>query len=242
MAQNIYDDPAFFAGYSQLPRQTLGLAGAPEWPCVRALLPDLTATRIVDLGCGFGWFARWARAHGAASVLGIDLSHRMIERANAYRADPGIAYRIADLEQLELPNASFDFAYSALAFHYVEDFARLAGAVHAALIPGGSLVFTIEHPIYMAGTYPRWSSDRDGRKSWPINRYSIEGERTTDWFVSGVRKYHRRLGTTLNTLIDTGFTVQHVEEFAPTPAQIAAQPDLAEEVERPMMLLVSAQR
>jgi len=30
MAQNIYDNPDFFAGYSQLPRQVHGLDGAPE--------------------------------------------------------------------------------------------------------------------------------------------------------------------------------------------------------------------
>ena len=30
MAQNIYDDPAFFAGYSRLRRSTEGLDGAPE--------------------------------------------------------------------------------------------------------------------------------------------------------------------------------------------------------------------
>lgn len=29
MAQNIYDDPRFFAGYSQIPRQVHGLDGAP---------------------------------------------------------------------------------------------------------------------------------------------------------------------------------------------------------------------
>ena len=70
MAQNIYDDPTFFAGYSQLPRQVHGLDAAPEWPALRTMLPDLTGKRVVDLGCGFGWFARWAREHGAASVLG----------------------------------------------------------------------------------------------------------------------------------------------------------------------------
>ena len=50
MAQNIYDNPEFFAGYSQLPRQVDGLGGAPEWPAIKAMLPDLTAKRVVDLG------------------------------------------------------------------------------------------------------------------------------------------------------------------------------------------------
>jgi hypothetical protein len=38
MTQNIYDDPEFFEGYRQLARSVEGLAGAPEWPALRALL------------------------------------------------------------------------------------------------------------------------------------------------------------------------------------------------------------
>ncbi len=242
MAQNIYDNPEFFAGYSQLPRQVHGLAGAPEWPSIRALVPDLQGKHVVDLGCGFGWFARWAREQGAEAVVGLDVSEKMIARARAQPSDAAITYEIADIETLELPPAAFDFAYSALTFHYIADFGRLVRMVHRALRPGGQFVFTIEHPIYMAAAHPRWWSDEDGRKTWPVNRYALEGERRTNWFTDGVLKYHRTLGTTLNSLIAAGWTLRHVEEFAPTAAQIAEQPGLAEELERPMMLLVSAQR
>jgi SAM-dependent methyltransferase len=242
MAQNIYDNPEFLAGYSQLPRQVHGLDGAPEWPAIRAMLPVMAGKRVLDLGCGFGWFARWARGQGAASVLGLDLSERMIARARADTADPAIEYRIGDLDTFELPSGAFDFAYSALTFHYIEDFGRLVREVHRSLVSGAHFVFTIEHPIYMAAAHPRWWTDEDGRKTWPVNRYSIEGERRTDWFAKGVVKYHRTIGTTLNMLIEGGFVVRRIEEFAPTAEQIAEAPDLAPEVERPMMLLVSVQR
>jgi len=240
MAQNIYDNPDFFTGYSQLPRQVLGLDGAPEWPAIRAMLPDLRGKRVVDLGCGFGWASRWMREQGAASVLGLDLSQNMIARARADTADPAIEYRIADLDTLDLPAAAFDVAYSALTFHYVRDFDRLAQHLHQSLAPGGHLVFTIEHPIFMAAAHPHWLADEDGRKTWPVNGYSIEGERRTDWFAKGVLKYHRTLGTTLNALMRAGFQLQRVEEFAPTLEQIQQMPALAEELERPMMLMVSA--
>ncbi|NRP70564.1 Malonyl-[acyl-carrier protein] O-methyltransferase [Ensifer psoraleae] len=242
MAQNIYDKPEFFAGYSQLARSVHGLDGAAEWPAIRAALPDLSGLRVVDLGCGFGWFARWARESGAAHVLGLDLSENMIARARKDTDDAAIDYRIADLDHLVLPEASFDFAYSSLAFHYIENFDRLVRTIHASLLPGSQFVFTIEHPIYMAPTNPGWSSDADGRRIWPLDRYSVEGERVTDWLAKGVVKYHRTIGTTLNTLIKAGFSIRHVEEWRPTPEQIAANPDLAEEADRPMMLLVAAQR
>lgn len=240
MAQNIYDDAAFFAGYSQLPRQVQGLAGAPEWPAIRAMLPELVGKRVVDLGCGFGWASRFMREQGAVSVLGIDLSRNMIERARRDTADVQIEYRIADLDTLELPAAAFDLAYSALAFHYVANFARLAATIRQALAGGGHLVFTIEHPIFMAAAHAHWIADADGRQTWPVNNYALEGERRTNWFVDGVVKYHRTLATTLNALIGAGFAVTAVNEFAPTPEQVAAMPALAKERERPMFLMVAA--
>lgn len=69
MAQNIYDREDFFAGYSQLGRSVEGLEGAAEWPALRAMLPDVGGLRVVDLGCGFGWFCRWAREHGRRRCL-----------------------------------------------------------------------------------------------------------------------------------------------------------------------------
>ena len=128
LAQNIYDTPEFFEGYSRLDRSVRGLDGGPEWPALRALLPDLRGKRLLDLGCGFGWIARWAMTQGAASVLGVDLSENMLARARAETADPRVRYLRADLEGLELPHESFDLAYSSLALHYVEDFGRLVGA------------------------------------------------------------------------------------------------------------------
>lgn len=237
MAQNIYDDPTFFKGYSQLPRSRHGLDGAPEWPAIRSLIPDLASKSVADLGCGFGWFARWARASGATRVVGIDVSENMLARARAETDDAAIEYRIADLETLELPAETFDLVYSSLAFHYVKDFDRLTGAIKRSLNPAGHLVFSIEHPIFMAPVAPHWI-EQDGHKTWPVNQYLVEGKRVTNWLADGVVKYHRTIGTTLNSLIATGFTIEHVKEWHPGEAQIREMPELAEEMERPMILIV----
>lgn len=141
MAQNIYDNDAFFREYSRLPRSVEGLEGAPEWPALRAMLPDPWGLNVVDLGCGFGWFCRWARENGAARVLGIDVSEKMLARARAETHDTAIAYQRADLEHLALPAASFGLVYSSLAFHYIEDFRRLMRQVHHGLVADGRLVF-----------------------------------------------------------------------------------------------------
>jgi SAM-dependent methyltransferase len=242
MSQNIYDRPDFFEGYSRLGRSIHGLQGAPEWPVLQSMLPDMRGLRVADLGCGFGWFCRWAREAGASRVLGVDLSEKMLAKAQADTADAAVMYQKADLENLSLPEGDFELVYSSLAFHYVEDAALLYSTIHRALVAGGRLVFSIEHPIYMAPRKPGWMVAEDGRKTWPVEQYSVEGVRTTDWLSPGVVKHHRTIATTLNLLIAAGFRIDRVEEFCPTREQIAAAPALAEEVERPMFLLVAARR
>ena len=242
MTQNIYDNPEFFAGYSRLGRSVEGLQGAAEWPALRALLPELRGRRVVDLGCGFGWFCRWAREQGATRVLGIDVSEKMLARARADTTDAAITYLAADLEQVELSEAAFEVVYSSLALHYIADLPNLLRKVHRSLVPDGHLIFSAEHPIFTAPTRPGWTVDTDGRKSWPIDSYLCEGPRRTDWLAKGVLKQHRTLGTYLNLLLRLGFALTHVEEWGPTDEQIAARPNWVDERQRPMFLLVAARR
>jgi hypothetical protein len=114
--------------------------------------------------------------------------------------------------------------------------------VHRALVPGGHLVFSVEHPIYTAPTDPGWSVDAAGRKTWPVDRYLDEGPRSTDWLTKGVIKQHRSIATYINVLLGLQFAISHVEEWGPTEAQVASRPGLADERQRPPFLLVAARR
>jgi 2-polyprenyl-3-methyl-5-hydroxy-6-metoxy-1,4-benzoquinol methylase len=138
MTQNVYDNEEFFTGYSRLRRSVEGLDGAPEWPALRALLPDLSGLKVLDLGCGFGWFCRWARQHGAAQVLGIDVSEKMLARARATTVNVGIAYTKADMQDLDLQPNSLDVAFSSLALHYVENLSELLSGYTARWSPAGA--------------------------------------------------------------------------------------------------------
>ena len=77
MKENKYDDNIFFQKYSQMSRSQQGLAGAGEWETLRKLLPDFKDKRVLDLGCGYGWHCIYAMEHGASSVVGVDISHKM---------------------------------------------------------------------------------------------------------------------------------------------------------------------
>lgn len=241
-AQNIYDDPDFLAGYETLDRQVRGLDGAAEWPVLRAMLPELSGQRVVDLGCGFGWFSRFADEAGAASVLGVDVSTKMLDRARGETDAANVTYQCCDLDELALAEDSCDVIFSSLTLHYVKDIDRLLSVAATAMSAGGSLVFSVEHPIFSAPANQMFVTDPDGKRVWPLDNYLVEGERVTDWFVSGVRKEHRTLASYVNSVINAGFHLDHINEWGPTPDDVEANPERADDLHRPWFFMVQATR
>src|ERR671930_1493712 len=96
--QSVYDDPRFFAGYSQMERFGAGWERAMEQPTFLALLPKVAGRRVLDLGCGAGQLAHHLAGRGAAEVIGIDLSERMLALARARWAHPRVTYQREALE------------------------------------------------------------------------------------------------------------------------------------------------
>ncbi len=241
MKQNKYDDPAFFANYSQMARSIGGLEAAGEWPAFRALLPSLRTKNVLDLGCGFGWHCRYAREQQARSVVGVDLSEKMIARARESTNDAAIEYRQLAIEDIDFPAEAFDVVISSLALHYVERFDIVCQKVYYCLVTGGSLVLSVEHPIFTALAAQDWYYGPQGeRLHWPIDHYQDEGPRQARFLSHDVLKYHRTVATYVDTLIDAGFTITRLCEPQPTKAMLDKLPAMHDETRRPMFLLIAA--
>ncbi|KAF4952506.1 hypothetical protein FGADI_6741 [Fusarium gaditjirri] len=243
MTQTIYDNAKFFAEYSALDRSINGLDGAPEWPRLRSFLPDLQGLDLLDLGCGFGWFARWARSTGANSVRAIEISQNMLSRAQAMTNDTNIIYEQADLDNTKLSEHGrdiYDVVFSSLALHYLANLPALIQQVQTVLKPGGTFVFSIEHPIYTAPSRAEFVTDVEtGRDYWPLDSYQKEGLRVTDWLAEGVQKQHRTVASYINLLLQAGFQIVGFDEWYPTPEE-AEKHGWHRVLERPIFLLISA--
>ena len=118
--------------------------------------------RVLDVACGTGATAVDAAmavgAHG--SVVGVDLSGRMIEAARCRAADRAIAnatFARMDAERLELPDASFDVVLCALGLMYVPDPARALAEMRRVLRPGGRLVAVVWGDRSLCGWSPLFS-------------------------------------------------------------------------------------
>lgn len=96
--------------------------------------------RVLDLGCGTGYFARKiAPVVGHSGVVvGIDPSPASLDYAAAH-ASPNCMFRPAQAQNLPFADASFDLVVSSLTFHHISPEHRL-GAIWEALRvlrPGG---------------------------------------------------------------------------------------------------------
>lgn len=238
--KNIYDQESFFKAYAHMPRSREGLGGAGEWHQLQPLFPNLQGKKVLDLGCGFGWHCMYAVRMGAESVLGIDSSKRMLERAALENYDGKITYEVCGIEEYGYPRETFDLVISNLVLHYIEDLDQVYADVYKTLKKGGQFLFNIEHPVFTAGVKEDWIYNEAGEiLYWPVDHYYDTGKRETLFLGEHVVKQHHTLTQILNSLLKCGFHIEAVEEAVP-PENMMHLQGMKEELRRPMMLLVKA--
>jgi SAM-dependent methyltransferase len=243
MKENKYDDSKFFAKYRQMPRSVEGLAAAGEWSAFRAILPSLANKRVLDLGCGYGWHCRYANSQGAADVVGIDLSARMLDEASRRsKGIPSVRYIRMAIEDIDFPEDTFDVVISSLAFHYLESLGPVYHRIHHCLSRHGDLVFSAEHPIFTSSEGQDWHCEKQERRHWPVDNYYREGARRTRFLDEDVTKYHRTLTSYLNGLLQTGFQITGFLEPPPDVDLTRDSAEMKDELRRPMFFIVSAKK
>ena len=243
MKENKYDNEQFFNQYQQMTRSKYGLKGAGEWHEFKKMFPDFKNHDVLDLGCGMGWHCKYAIEQGASSVIGIDISTKMLQKAKEINAHDRITYLHQAIEDFDFPCHYFDSVISSLCFHYIKSFDDICSKVHHCLKPNGDFVFSVEHPIFTAEGQQDWYYDHNGNiMHWPVDSYFKEGVRETTFLNEKVVKYHRTLTTYINTLIKHGFEITKVVEPTPQEQMLINDKEMLNELRRPMMLLISAKK
>lgn len=203
---------------------------------------ELHGTRVLDLGCGEGIVTRALAARGA-SVTGIDPAASMVDNARAAEAalPTGAVYAVDDGCILAtVATGSVAWVTAGLSLNNVPDLPAALRAVRRVLVTDGRLVFTVPHPCFEA-PHSTWTDAGEGRARRVVGDYPAEGFwRSAN--PEGVRRagnQHRMLSTYLGALIGNGFTVESVDEPAPSAAIVSRQPRRAG---LPPFLLVGARR
>jgi SAM-dependent methyltransferase len=232
-----YDDDDVFGIYMQSRERPDNPNDTMEQPLLRDVAGDVLNQRILDLGCGAAAFGAYALAQGCRTYLGLDGSRHMVDAAQQTLAGTAGEIVHATVEDWDFPAGAFDLVVSSLLLHYVADLDDLLRHVRHALVPGGRLIFTVEHPV-ITSTDRGWSGGPRG--SWLVDDYFLAGVRETTWLGARVIKYHRTIEAYVSALQRTGFVLDGLREAQPLPEHFADPAEYERRRRIPLFLLLSS--
>jgi ubiquinone/menaquinone biosynthesis C-methylase UbiE len=116
-------------------------------------LGDLSGKSVIDLACGEGYYTRRLKARGAARVLGVDLSEKMVELGEKEEKQRpiGVSYQVGDVKDLQV-REPFDIACAAYLLNYAstrEELLSMCQAIARVLKPGGRFVTVNSSPLHL---------------------------------------------------------------------------------------------
>lgn len=215
-------------------------------PALLAACAPLEGVEVLDVGCGQGYFSR-ELAQAGARVTGIDLSDRLLARAQEIEAarPRGIRYEALDAARIgtAFPAGRFDLATACMSLQDIEDLgATLAGVVRV-LRPTGRLVFSVPHPCIDLPVR-EWARDREGRKTaLQLDRYFDAGPALFHWNMPRLDySWHtpcrrRTLGEWSTLLLEAGLRIRRLIEPRPTLELRAAHPEFDDAARMPFFLI-----
>jgi ubiquinone/menaquinone biosynthesis C-methylase UbiE len=159
-----------------------------EQAAMLAALPEVAGVRAMDLACGTGRYAQLLRQRSVASVVAVDFSPAMLQRADVPRRVQ------ADMTRLPFVSASFDIVVSGLAVGHVRHLVPWAGELSRTLAAGGTVLYSDFHPeAARVGLTRSFKDASEG--AWTLPHYRHE------------------LVDHLDALATAGFTIELVREL-----------------------------
>lgn len=176
-------------------------------PTILGMAGEVRGKRVLDVGCASGGLSE-AFVERGASVVGVDLNPRLIERARG-RLGSRAEFRVADIAAPMpfLETGSFDVVAASLVLHYLADWGPPLREFARILRPGGVLLISTHHPT------------QDVMIATPPAPYFETVLLTDTWRKGGrefqVRFYHRPISAIVDALADAGFLIERIPEPVP---------------------------
>lgn len=201
-----------------------------ERPAVLSLLPPLAKAKVLDAGCGSGWYAEYLLAQGA-KVTAFDFD---VDFVALTQSRVGNCARVLQAD-LAAPldfvaDGEFDLVVCPLVMHYLKDWQPVFREFYRVLRPEGVLVFSTHHP-FMDWTYFK-------REDY----YAVE-LLEDEWEIGKMRFYRRPIAAMSEDLEAAGFMIERLLEPQPTKDFQRADPKTYErQMKKPQFLVIRARK
>lgn len=191
-----------------------------EVPAMLSLIGDVKGKKVLDAGCGYGYYSVLLAKRGA-TVTGIDISERMIELAkkNTRKASVECQFFVCDLQDLSVfIKNSFDMVISSIVVGYLDDLEKAFSEVFRVLKGNGVFAFSENHPLLKGS----WEKDSKGKRlHWNIDNYFNRSVRTIKWGTQNgniieTSSRHRTVQDYFDALTASGLVVERLVEPEPT--------------------------
>ncbi len=188
--------------YDKLSREAIPWIFFDQPFLLKKIIPSLDKnSKILDFGCGSGKAIDVLIKKGFSShnITGIDISKNLVDIAKANL--PEVKFHVGDFTKFILPENSFDVVFSIRSLEYLneKELKKVFLNVFQSLKKGGHFFIVTGHPLRV--------NDKD------ISKYLERGLRKVSlpWGTK-VNLYHKTLGDFINTAVESGFSIELVDE------------------------------
>lgn len=216
------------------------------------LIGDVTGLAVLDLACGDGIYSRVLKRRGAARVVGVDISTKMIELAQAAesREPLGIEYLVSSAEDLG-KISTFDLVVASFLLNHAqtrEQLQQMCASIAANLKPGGRFVAVNNNQEQPPETYP-YSSIYGFRKD--INGPLQPGQKITYTLINPdsqqevkIDDYYLSTATYEEVLSEVGLEeiCWHSPQVSPTGIEKFGQDYWQSYLDYPFILFLTCQK
>ena len=163
--------------------------------------------KVLDLGCGYGFFTDYFRSIGA-DVIGIDGSEKMIEIARGKY--PLTEFSVMDITMpFTFEKNRFDIVFSNQVLMDIENIDFVFSECNRILKTGGILYYSIVHPAFYDC---QWQKDENGYRYAKVMDKYITPYQFTNVFWGETAHFHRPLSYYLNAAANNGFALKQACE------------------------------
>ncbi|WNF24692.1 methyltransferase domain-containing protein [Mesobacillus jeotgali] len=237
---SVYDEGDFYENFTKRRNRPESPNNIIEKPILLELLGNVAGQRILDLGCGDAEIGVELLQRGGASYLGVEGSRKMVEAAAGNLEGTTGQILHSSIEEWQPVPGQYDFVISRFVLHYLADLSSVFTKVHDSLVPGGKLIFSVQHPVLTSSTKSAEGSGK--RTDWVVDDYFNQGERVEPWIGKKVIKYHRTVEEYFKLLLAAGFMVEDLSEGTPSVHNFSSREEYERRMRIPLVLMMSCRK